>query len=183
MGLAGSGRDSDMAPRLWRMEKRTFYAFHPLAGRTVTSTGRRVVFGDEAHLTIRLADGTLTLTLEWMLRPAAAGCGIRAAPRLCLTRLRDLRVCLDAVLGSNDGESPPTDGADDAPEPPTARSIRNGRSSLMSDGTSMRRRTFGLDVVEGDFEADNGGGHAASLRRSRSAAQFHGRSSSSRCTG
>jgi hypothetical protein len=93
-------------------------------GKIVTSTGRRVVFGGEAHLTIRLADGTLTLTPEWMLRPAAAGYEIRAAPRLCLTRLRDLRVYLDAVLGSNDGESPPTDGADDAPEPPTARSIR-----------------------------------------------------------
>ena len=50
-------------------EKRIFYAFHPLAGKIVTSTGRRVVFGGEAHLTIRLADGTLTLTPEWMLRP------------------------------------------------------------------------------------------------------------------
>lgn len=38
----------------------------------------------------------------------------------------------------------------------------------------------GLDVVEGDLEASDGGGtHAAILRRSISVAQFHGRSSSS----
>jgi hypothetical protein len=42
------------------------------------------VFGGDVHLTVRLADGTLTLTPEWMLRPAAAGCEIRASPRLCL---------------------------------------------------------------------------------------------------
>jgi hypothetical protein len=35
-----------------------------------------------------------------------------------------------------------------------------------------------LGVVEGDFEAENGGGHAARLRRSRLVAQFHGRGSS-----
>ena len=38
----------------------------------------------------------------------------------------------------------------------------------------------GLDVVERDLEAGDGvGTHAATLRRSISAAQFHGRSSSS----
>jgi len=72
----------------------------------VASNGRRVVFGGEAHLTIRLADDTLTLTPEWMLRPAAAGCEIRQAPRLCVARLRDLRAYLDAVLGSDHGDSP-----------------------------------------------------------------------------
>ena len=72
-------------------EETIYYAFHPLAGRTVASNGRRVVFGGDVHLTIRLPDGTLTLTPEWMLRPAAAGCEIRSAPRLCLARLRDLR--------------------------------------------------------------------------------------------
>ena len=76
------------------------------------------------HLTIRLADGTLTLTPEWMLRPAAAGCAVRPEPRLSLGRLRDLRAHLDAVLGSDDGESPLTDGADHASEPPTTGSIR-----------------------------------------------------------
>jgi hypothetical protein len=82
------------------------------------------VFGGEAHLTIRLADGTLTLTPEWMLRPAAAGCEIRSAPRLCLARLHDLRAYLDAVLGSDHGDSPLNDGADHASEPPTAGSVR-----------------------------------------------------------
>src|SRR5215813_13044322 len=38
----------------------------------------------------------------------------------------------------------------------------------------------GLDVVEGDLESSNGGGtHAATLRRSISADQFHGKSSPS----
>ena len=74
--------------------------------------------------TIRLADGTLTLTPEWMVRPAAAGCEIRSAPRLCVARLRDLRAYLDAVVGSYDGDSPLTDGADHASEPPTTGSIR-----------------------------------------------------------
>ncbi len=76
------------------------------------------------HLTIRLVDGTLTLTPEWMLRPTAAGCEVRSEPRLSLTGLRDLRAHLDAVLGSGPGESPLTDGADHASEPPTTGSIR-----------------------------------------------------------
>ena len=88
-------------------EETVYYAFHPLAGRTVASTGRRVVYGGEAHLTIRLADGTLTLTPEWMLRPAAAGYEVRSALRLSLARLRDLRVYLDAVLGSDQGDLVP----------------------------------------------------------------------------
>jgi hypothetical protein len=38
----------------------------------------------------------------------------------------------------------------------------------------------GLDVIKGDLEAGDGGGtHAATLRDSPSAAQFHGKSSSS----
>ena len=56
-----------------------------------------------------------------MLRPVAAACEIRSAPRLCVARLRDLRAYLDAVLGSYDGDSPLTDGADHASEPPTTR--------------------------------------------------------------
>jgi hypothetical protein len=35
-----------------------------LAGRTVASSSRRVVYGGVVHLTIRLAEGTLTLTPE-----------------------------------------------------------------------------------------------------------------------
>ena len=44
-------------------------------------------------------------------------------------------------------------------------------------------QNLGLHVVERDFEADNGGVHAASLRRSRPRAQLLGMSSSSRFTG
>ena len=105
-------------------EETIYYAFHPLAGRTVASSSRRVVYGGVVHLTIRLAGGTLTLTPEWMLRPAAAGCEVRSAPRLSLARLRDLRAHLDAVLGSDRGDSPPTDGADYAPQSPTTGSVR-----------------------------------------------------------
>jgi len=77
----------------------------PLAGRTVASSSRRVVYGGVVHLTIRLADGTLTLTPEWMLRPAAAVCEIRSAPRLSLARLRDLRAYLDEAKGEAKGEA------------------------------------------------------------------------------
>jgi hypothetical protein len=41
----------------------------------VASTGRRVVFGGDVYLTIRLADGTLTLTPEWDV--TARGCRLR----------------------------------------------------------------------------------------------------------
>ena len=130
----------------WRREpgrrrETIYYAFHPLAGRTVATSGRRVVFGGDVHLTIRLADGTLTLTPEWMLRPAAAACDIRPAPRLCLARLRDLRAYLDVALGSDCGDSPPTDGdwsvrlnrrqPDLFEEPPRPRPIPNERRRAM----------------------------------------------------
>jgi hypothetical protein len=92
-----------------------------------------VVRCGDVHLTIRLADGTLTLTPEWMLRPAAAGCEIRSAPRLCVARLRDLRAYLDAVLGSYDGDSPLTDGADHASEPPTTGSSRPRKTLSAAD--------------------------------------------------
>ena len=58
-------------------EETISYAFHPLAGMTVASTGRRVVHGGVEHITIRLVDGTLTLTPAWMMRPEAAACAIR----------------------------------------------------------------------------------------------------------
>jgi len=109
---------------------------------TVASTGRRVVQGGVEHITIRLIDGTLTLTPAWMMRPEAAACAIRPAPRLCVARLRDLRAHLDAVLGFEQGESPPTGGADHASEPPppagpvrrTANSIIDSEPSSSSDG-------------------------------------------------
>jgi len=63
-------------------EETIHYAFHPLAGKTVASTGRRVVYGGVEHITIRLIDGTMTLTPAWMMRPEAATCAIRPGPRL-----------------------------------------------------------------------------------------------------
>ena len=134
MRLAGAGRDSDAG--IPASEETIYYAFHPLAGRTVASSGRRVVLGGDVHLTIRLDDGTLTLTPEWMLRPAAAACEIRLAPRLCLARLRDLRAYLDAVLGSDHGDSPlimrlNRRQPDLFEEPPRLRPIPNERRRAM----------------------------------------------------
>jgi hypothetical protein len=76
------------------------------------------------HLTIRLPDGTLTLTPEWMVRPAAAAYGVHPSPRLTVARLRDLRAHFDAVLGSSEGDSSPIEGVDDARESPTTGPIR-----------------------------------------------------------
>ena len=42
MRLARAGRDSDMAPGFWRAKRRSTTPFHPLAGRMVSSSGRRV---------------------------------------------------------------------------------------------------------------------------------------------
>ena len=98
------------------------------------------MYNGVVHLTIRLADGTLTLTPEWMLRPAAAGCEVRSAPQLSLAGLRDLRAHLDAVLGSDRGDSPPTDELimrlnrrqpDLFEEPPRLRPIPNERRVAM----------------------------------------------------
>ena len=129
-----------MAAGILASEETIYYAFHPLAGRIVSSSGPRVVRCGDVHLTIRLADGTLTLTPEWMLRPAAAGCEIRSAPRLCVARLRDLRAYLDAVLGSNDGDSPLTDGADHASERPTTGSIRRAAPPATDPGRNAAKR-------------------------------------------
>lgn len=145
-------------------EETIYYAFHPLAGRIVSSSGRRVVRCGDVHLTIRLADGTLTLTPEWMLRPAAAGCEIRSAPRLCVARLRDLRAYLDAVLGSYDGDSPLTDGADHASEPPTTGSIRRAAPPATdpertppSDGGKRASASDGGSFAESlDFDPEGG---------------------------
>jgi hypothetical protein len=57
----------------------------------VVSTGRRVVHGGDELLTIRLIDGTLTLTPAWMIRPEAAACTIRPGPRLCVAQKRSVR--------------------------------------------------------------------------------------------
>jgi len=132
---------------------------------TVASTGRRVVHGGVEHITIRLIDGTLTLTPAWMMRPAAAECAIRPAPRLCVARLRDLRAYLDAVLSSGDGDSPPTGGADHAPEPPpSAGPVRRAAKSAADcgltssgDGGDFAGPADG-GFVEHGFDAEAEGG-------------------------
>jgi hypothetical protein len=60
-----------------------------------------------------------------------------------------------------------------------ARRVRCSRSSRMSNGTSTRRRTAGLTSSSVIEAGDGVGTHAATLRRSISAAQFHGKSSPS----
>jgi hypothetical protein len=60
-----------------------------------------------------------------MMRPEAATSSICATPRLCMARLHDLRAHLDALLGSEPGESSPREGADHASSPPsTTRTVR-----------------------------------------------------------
>ena len=113
------------------------------------------------HLTIRLADGTLTLTPEWMLRPAAAVCEIRSAPRLSLARLRDLRAHLDAVLGSDQGDSPrPTElimrlnrrQPHLFEEPPCLRPIPNERRRAMVESV----RAFLAEALSQKVSAPTG---------------------------
>ena len=79
------------------------------------------------------------------------GFEIRPAPRLSLTRLRDLRAHLDAVLGSNQGDSPPTDGADHAHQSPTTGSVRRAAAPA----TDPERTPPGDG---GEFASASGGG-------------------------
>lgn len=146
-------------------EETIHYAFHPLAGKTVASTGRRVVYGGVEHITIRLIDGTMTLTPAWMMRPEAATCAIRPGPRLCVARLRDLRAHLDALLSSRHGDSPPSGGVNNAPEPPpttgsvrrTAKSTADPERTSASDGGDSESASD-RGVVERAFDADPRGG-------------------------
>jgi hypothetical protein len=131
----------------------------------MASTGRRVVCGGVEHLTIRLTDGTLTLTPAWMMRPEAAICAIRPAPRLCVARLRDLRAHLDTLLSSGHGDSPPSGGAVNAPEPPpttgfvrrAAKSTADPQRTSASDGGDFESASDG-GVVERAYDADPKGG-------------------------
>lgn len=132
---------------------------------TVASTGRRVVHGGVELLTIRLIDGTLTLTPAWMTRPEAATCAIHPGPRLCVARLRELRAHLDALLSSGHWDSPPNVGAVNAPEPPpTTGSVRRAAKSIADpertsgcDGGDSESASNG-SVVERAFDADPRGG-------------------------
>jgi len=120
-------------------EETIYYAFHPLAGKTVASSGRRVVYGGVEHLTIRLTDDTLTLTPAWMMRPEAAMCAVRPFPRLCVGRLRDLRNHLDVLLGSSPGDSSRARGADHAPEAtPRAGPVRKAPGSTSDPARASR---------------------------------------------
>jgi hypothetical protein len=86
-----------------------------------------------------------------MMRPEAAGCAIRPAPRLCVVRLRDLRAHLDAVLGFGQGDSPLTGGADHAPEPsPPAGPVRRAaQSAADSEPTSSGDRGESSSAPDG----------------------------------
>ena len=116
-------------------------------------------------MTIRLVDGTLTLTPTWMMRPEAAACAIRPGVRLCVARLRDLRAHLDAVLGFEQGESLPTGEADHASEPPpptgpvrrAVKSIIDSEPSSSSDGGDFANSPYG-GGVERLVDADPEGG-------------------------
>ena len=146
------------------MEETIYYSFHPLAGKTVASNGRRVVYGGAVHVTIRLPDGTLTLTPEWMLRPAAAACVLHSSPRLSVARLRDLRAHLDAVLGSGGGDSFPIEGVDDGCEPPTTGPVRrattpavDSRRSSPGDGGDVESASDGSALAGSLVLASEGG--------------------------
>jgi hypothetical protein len=121
--------------------------------------------GSVELLTIRLTDGTLTLTPAWMMRPESALCAIRPAPRLSVARLRDLRAHLDALLSSGHGDSSSSGGAVNAPEPtPTPGSVRRtAKSTANPEPTSASgggdfESAFDGGAVERAFHADPKGG-------------------------
>ena len=117
-------------------EERVYYPFHPLVGKTVVSTGSKVVFNSVELVTIRLEDGTLCLTPAWMLRPEVEALTAVPVPRLCVSRLRAF---VSLALGSDYGDSPPSGGAH-APKPSsTAGSVRRGSKAADVTGRSSSR--------------------------------------------
>jgi hypothetical protein len=86
---------------------RIFYPFNPRAGQIVQVEHRKR-FAGEDHLVIVQPDGTLALIPSWMSEETARSTAITGSPCLsvCLSvdRLVELRVGLDALLASSDGE-------------------------------------------------------------------------------
>ena len=71
-------------------------------------------------------DGTLALIPAWMSEETARSTAITSSPCLSVDRLVELRVRLDALLASPDGESAPHEGGDHATTTePAARPVRS----------------------------------------------------------
>ena len=71
-------------------------------------------FAGEDHLVVVQPDGTLALIPAWMSEETARSTAITGTPCLSIDRLVELRVRLDALLASSDGESAPHEGGDHA---------------------------------------------------------------------
>jgi len=110
-------------------EVRIHYPFHPRCGQMVQVTLRRRFAGEE-HLVVVQPDGTLALLPSWMAEAVSGSATLTACPRLSIGRLVELRVRLDALLASCDGESSPRGGCDHAPTTePAERLVRGGSNA------------------------------------------------------
>ena len=124
-------------------EVRIFYPFHPRAGQMVQVEHRKRFAGEE-HLVVVQPDGTLALIPAWMSEETARSTAITGTPCLSIDRLVELRVRLDALLASSDGESAPREGGDHATTTePAGRPVR-GRSKDV--GHSEHRRSLCLSA-------------------------------------
>jgi len=96
-------------------------------------------FAGEDHLVVVQPDGTLALIPAWMSEETARSTAITSSPCLSIDRLVELRVRLDALLASSDGESAPHEGGDhattteSAARPVRSRSKDVGHSELAED--------------------------------------------------
>ncbi|MBN8979009.1 MAG: hypothetical protein J0I08_21300 [Rhizobiales bacterium] len=87
---------------------------------------QRKRFAGEDHLVVLQPDGTLALIPAWMSEETARSTAITSSPCLSVDRLVELRVRLDALLASPNGESAPHEGGDHAATTePAARPVRS----------------------------------------------------------
>ena len=101
---------------------RIFYPFHPRAGHMVQVEHRKR-FAGEDHLVVVQPDDTLALIPAWMSEETVRSTAITGSPCLSVDRLVELRVRLDALLASSDGESAPHEGGDQRPRPNWQRDL------------------------------------------------------------
>jgi hypothetical protein len=109
---------------------RIFYPFHPRAGQMVQVEHRKR-FAGEDHLVVVQPDGTLALIPAWMSEETARSTAMTSSSCLSVDRLVELRVRLDALLTSSDGESAPHEGGDHAITPGHTSMLPCSRPSMI----------------------------------------------------
>ncbi|MCK1569490.1 hypothetical protein IVB08_37280 [Bradyrhizobium sp. 173] len=99
---------------------------------------QRKRFAGEDYLVVVQPDGTLALIPAWMIEETARSTAITKSPYLSVDRLVELRVRLDALLASSDGESAPHQGAIMRPRPSRQRDLFEVDQKMLDIPTTQK---------------------------------------------